>query len=324
MTLGDALRSDRSRNLDVLRVLLAVSVIVSHAWPLAQGPGTSEPLEELTGRSLGGWAVGLFFFLSGLLIAGSAERSGTARFWAARARRILPGLSVALLVTLAIAIASGAVVGFSEMLVWYMRALSLVSIEHRLPEAFAGNPLPELVNGPLWSLFYEVLAYGICACFIRLFGTRKAAVAALLIVSIAGALLHDAIPGRPGVFAPLFAAFSFGMAAYVFREEISLNFRVAVVVLCPAILLPWQLAVGPVGLIALIIMAQIPIVNLRGDPSYGLYIYGWPVSQAIVHLTPGVSPVELAALTVLFTIPLAYLSWHLVERPGLRARRATV
>ena len=229
-----------------------------------------------------------------------------------------------MLVTLAIAIASGAVVGFSEMLVWYMRALSLVSIEHRLPEAFADNPLPELVNGPLWSLFYEVVAYGICACFIRVFGTRKAAVAALLIVSISGALLHDAIPGRPGVFAPLFAAFSFGMAAHVFREEISLNFRVAVVVLCPAILLPWQLAVGPVGLIALIIMAQIPIVNLRGDPSYGLYIYGWPVSQAIVHLTPGVSPVELAALTVLFTIPLAYLSWHLIERPGLRARRATV
>lgn len=173
MTLGDALRSNRSSNLDVLRVLLAVSVIVSHAWPLALGPGTSEPLEELTGRSLGGWAVGLFFFLSGLLIAGSAERSGKVRFWAARARRILPGLSVALLGTLAIALASGAVASFAEMAVWYLRAFSLVSIEYRLPDAFAGNPFPEVVNGPLWSLFYEIVAYGICACLIWVFGSRN-------------------------------------------------------------------------------------------------------------------------------------------------------
>ncbi|MEQ3709236.1 MAG: hypothetical protein ABNH23_07760, partial [Tateyamaria sp.] len=63
---------------------------------------------------------------------------------------------------------------------------------------------------------------------------------------------------------------------------------------------------------------------LRGDTSYGLYIYGWPVSQAIVHLSPGVTPVVLAVVTVLCTIPLAYLSWHLVERPSLSARRAVL
>ncbi|MGB7240699.1 MAG: acyltransferase [Sulfitobacter sp.] len=325
MTLGDALRSERSRNLDLLRVLLAVSVIVSHAWPIAMGPGTSEPLEDLTWRSLGGWAVGLFFFLSGLLIAGSAERSGKVRFWAARARRILPGLSVALLVTLAIALASGAVANFAEMAVWYLRAFSLVSIEHRLPGAFAGNPFPEVVNGPLWSLFYEFAAYGICVCFIWIFGSRNTwMIVALLALSMLGALLHDALSGRLGVFAPLFAAFAFGMATYIYREKIQLNFRVASASLFLAILLPWQLAIGPVGLIALIFVAQIPVVNLRGDPSYGLYIYGWPVSQAIVHLAPGTSPAALAALTVLCTFPIAYLSWHLVEQPSLRARRATV
>jgi peptidoglycan/LPS O-acetylase OafA/YrhL len=267
----------------------------------------------------------LFFFLSGLLIAGSVARSGKASFWAARVRRIFPGLSVALLVTLAIALASGAAAPFSEMALWYLRALSLVSIEHRLPGAFAGNPFPGVVNGPLWSLFYEVVAYGICACFVWIFGTRRPwAVAALLTVAVSGALLHDLIPGRFGVFAPLFAAFAFGMVAYVCREKIRLGAGVAVVCICLAFCLPWQLAVGPVGLFALVLAARVPPVKLQCDPSYGLYIYGWPVSQAIVHLGLGVSPVALAVLAVLATLPLAFLSWHLVERPSLSARRATV
>jgi hypothetical protein len=60
------LPTGRSANLDALRLLLAAAVVVSHAWPLALGPGTAEPLAALTGHALGGWAVGLFFFLSGL------------------------------------------------------------------------------------------------------------------------------------------------------------------------------------------------------------------------------------------------------------------
>ena len=108
MLLNDAMAPGRANNLHALRLGLAAAVVISHAWPLAQGAGTTEPLELLTGHSLGGWAVGLFFFLSGLLIAGSAERSTATRFWLARARRILPGLSVALLVTLALAASTGA------------------------------------------------------------------------------------------------------------------------------------------------------------------------------------------------------------------------
>ena len=67
--------------------------MVSHAWPLAYGAGTPEPLQALSGHSLGGWAVAVFFILSGLLIAQSAARRDIAAFWAARTKRILPGLA---------------------------------------------------------------------------------------------------------------------------------------------------------------------------------------------------------------------------------------
>ena len=90
-TLSRAFAEGRSVNLDALRLMLAAAVVVSHAWPLALGPGTAEPLAALTGHALGGWAVGLFFFLSGLLVTASAERRGARAFWAARARRIVSG-----------------------------------------------------------------------------------------------------------------------------------------------------------------------------------------------------------------------------------------
>lgn len=321
MTFGDALRSDRTQNLNLLRLLLAMAVIVSHAWPLALGPDVLEPLEHLTGRSLGGWAVGIFFFLSGVLITASAERKSLGCFWVARARRIIPGLGVALLVTLALAMASGSSAGIAQSAIWFLRALTLVSIEHRLPEAFAGNPLPEIVNGPLWSLFHEMFAYALCAIFVWVGGTRsKKAVVALVVFAAATSLAQGYLPARLATFAPLFEAFSLGMAAYIWRDRIVLN-SVAVFLVWPlAVLLPAPLALGMVGFGIVALALSVPGVALKSDASYGLYIYGWPVAQMIVALQPGVGPMQLAVLSVLATYPIALLSWHVVEQPSLAKR----
>jgi peptidoglycan/LPS O-acetylase OafA/YrhL len=274
---------------------------------------------------LGGWAIGLFFFISGLLVTGSAERSGKKRFWAARARRIFPGLSISLFGTLAIALACGATAGFSETVVWFARAISLVSIEHRLPEAFAGNPIPEVVNGPLWSLFYEVVAYCICACFVWVVGARsKGAVLALLALAVPGALMHEALPGRLATFSPLLVAFAFGSFCYLHRERVWLNATAVVIYACLTAILPWELAIGPVSMIVITLVMSAPALKLSHDASYGLYIYGWPISQGIVHMLPGIAPVPLAVLAVLCTFPLALLSWCFVERPCLGVRRAVV
>lgn len=179
MTLGEALASDRSRNLDLLRLVLAASVIISHAWSLALSPGTAEPLDWVTSHSLGGWAIGGFFLISGLLVTASAQRSTPRQFRVARARRIMPGVGVVVLVTLALACVSGSSTNVQEAVTWFARVLTLVSNEHRLTEAFVPNPYPEIINGPLWSLFYEVLAYAICAALVWAGGARKTIVAAM-------------------------------------------------------------------------------------------------------------------------------------------------
>jgi peptidoglycan/LPS O-acetylase OafA/YrhL len=323
MTLADALSGPRATNLDALRLILAAAVIVSHAWPLALGPGTPEPLSLATGHALGGWAVLLFFFLSGVLVSGSAERRSFRAFWSARARRLLPGLGAALLVTLALALASGASPSAPEAALWFARALTLVSIEHRLPSAFAGNPYPEVVNGPLWSLFHEVAAYALCVLLVRAGVLRhRAALAAFVTAAAALAVVHDHLPGRLGTFAPLFAAFAAGMAVHSFRARLPITLPAALACLGAAVLLPTPLAAAALGCAALTLALRAPALPLGADVSYGLYIYGWPVAQTILHLRPGLAPAELAALSLAATLPFAIASWHLVERPALRPMRA--
>ncbi len=56
------------------------------------------------------------------------------------------------------------------------------------------------------------------------------------------------------------------------------------------------------------------------DPSYGLYLYAWPVQNLLVARIPGISPWTVAALALAAAIPLGLLSWYLIERPMLRFR----
>jgi len=59
-------------------------------------------------------------------------------------------------------------------------------------------------------------------------------------------------------------------------------------------------------------------VGQKNDYSYGIYIYGWPVTQLLIMWDlhrHGVVTFEVAA--ILATIPFAVLSWWLIERPAM-------
>ena len=57
--------------------------------------------------------------------------------------------------------------------------------------------------------------------------------------------------------------------------------------------------------------------NRCGDYSYGIYIYAWPIQQAVIAAFPQCSvPVHIAAsfgTTLLFAV----LSWRYIEHPAL-------
>ena len=59
------------------------------------------------------------------------------------------------------------------------------------------------------------------------------------------------------------------------------------------------------------------------DPSYGLYLYAWPLQNLLIARIPGISPWAVAALALGAAMPLGLLSWFLIERPMLRFRAGT-
>jgi peptidoglycan/LPS O-acetylase OafA/YrhL len=52
----------------------------------------------------------------------------------------------------------------------------------------------------------------------------------------------------------------------------------------------------------------------RTDISYGTYIYGWPIQQALVALIPGIALSVHLVLSLLLAPIAGLLSWRLVER----------
>ena len=65
------------------------------------------------------------------------------------------------------------------------------------------------------------------------------------------------------------------------------------------------------------VFAQLP--KPKGDYSYGVYIYSFPIQQAVVSLWPRANPYELFGVAVLAIMPCAIASWHMVELPAQKA-----
>jgi peptidoglycan/LPS O-acetylase OafA/YrhL len=60
-----------------------------------------------------------------------------------------------------------------------------------------------------------------------------------------------------------------------------------------------------------------------GDCSYGLYLWGFPIQQTVVHFVPDISPVSLFGVAGSITLVCALLSWHGIEKAALRRRIVT-
>src|SRR3569833_2262835 len=98
-------QSHRSNNLDIMRLMLAAGVLLSHSYELIDGNRSREPLTRIFRTiSLGEFVVDAFFVLSGFVIAMSWDRQpNVRRFMVNRILRIYPGFVVAYLFSVLIA-----------------------------------------------------------------------------------------------------------------------------------------------------------------------------------------------------------------------------
>ncbi|HEX8706602.1 MAG TPA: acyltransferase [Myxococcaceae bacterium] len=328
----------RRNNLDFIRFVAAAGVIFSHAFPLAQGTGTREPLQDFTRgqMTLGLLCVAVFLVISGVLITQSFERTPSlARFTWARVLRIFPGLGVALLLSAFLLgpvlteAPLGAYFSSPEPYLYVLRNFTLYAPQWELPGVFTGNVYPGAVNGSLWTLKYEVGFYLLVA------GLGAAGLLRRW-VALAGWVAAAAVPFVPyvgprlGFWPELYLYFGGGLALYLLRGRVRMSPWVALG--CLAVLgvtaqlgVGFRYAVGSCGAYLVLYLAFLPSrlsgFARHGDFSYGVYIYAFPVQQLVTALLGGRTEWWVnAALSLPGVVALAALSWRLVEQPALRLK----
>lgn len=336
----EPLAHGRDNHFNLLRILAASAVIVSHAFPIALGRGAAEPLTGFMPFSLGSASVKIFFAISGFLVLKSWDRHPKLLdFTVARVLRIFPALAVVALVTAFVAgpifttLPPGAYFANRATLEYAPRAISLYFLSFELPGVFTATPYGDAVNGPLWTLYYETLCYaGIAAAGIVGLLTRRR-FPLLLLLYAAGyvAIRAHLIPGGFTLYAVLSFPFLIGMAVYEYRRLVPAYAGIlAALALLAAAALAFHILAEEACTLAIAYgalwagQAKAPLLlhyNRIGDYSYGVYIYGWPVEQILVTLLPGIAPAALFCLAIPAAVLCGCVSWYVVEKPSLAAKR---
>ena len=128
-----------------------------------------------------------------------------------------------------------------------------------------------------------------------------------------------------------FGFFAAGAVLYLYRDRIPLDDRWAWgagLLLLPLTLSRYTAEPASATLGAYVLFtigtSRLPVVGgwgERNDLSYGLYLYAWPVQQSIQLAFPQISVGTLIVASLAVGLGLAFLSWRLVERPFMRAKR---
>lgn len=321
----------RDNSFDALRILAALTVMVSHAGQVTSGGIDTDLLYRLSGgqMTLGALAVTMFFGMSGSLILASWERRPHAwAFTRARALRLWPALAVVVAVTVGlIGPALSTDPGYWSAPETWAYGQNLLfhqppGGQRFLPGVFETNPLPRVVNGPLWTLEYEVGCY---AALLALGAARLLTRESVTALAVVLAVIVWRVPGaqeQPWLYLPL--AFAVGATLQAWEARLSwrrdLGLAALLLVIAGVTGAELRLLASTFGLYALLSVARSRRLSgwgRWGDPSYGIYLWGMLIQQVVVALGFGLTPAANLLLSVPVTVALAYASWHLVERRAL-------
>jgi len=338
-----ALPAHRLNNFDAVRMVAALTVLVSHQFSLT-GHGEAGLFEV---HSWGGVAVLVFFSISGFLVAQSWDNDPRLHaFMARRLLRVWPALAVAVVLT---ACVLGPLIGSMPWRDYvhdplFRRYFKILRFSNQLflPTGFEGNVLGRVINGSLWTIPIEMKCYVALAVVgaLGLLRPRWRPLLAVLLVAVAAGYLWPA-PWRYGWIVrrdmPLefMLCFAFGMLCHYHRP------RTTGPGAWPLLAAAW--AAGAVAyaahqqVLALVLWVPLtavwagtsswPVVRRLGrfgDVSYGLYIYAFPTQQLMIWLYKDRLPWgAVLLLAIAGTMALAFASWHGVEKHALRWKPRT-
>ncbi|MGG7463940.1 acyltransferase family protein [Plantibacter sp. YIM 135347] len=323
-------------NFAALRMFGALLVLIRHSMILlddqispigAVGPDDIPPL--------GLW---IFFVTAGFLLPASwSRRPHLLRYVSARVLRIFPGLLLALVVT----VLGLGMIATTESPMAYLRdpgtvnhlASNLVlDPNFSLPGVFPANPYPVVVNGALWSLAPLFALYLVVPVFgsIPWRSARVTVWATLFAYSLVAPAVAwvDTSAIIWGSYSDdILRVTAFFCAGVLLRElRVPLSSGIALgagsvfmVILVGFPALAWPVAHVVVPYVIVTIgSASTPVLRAAsryGDPSYGMFLIGFPVQQFLIWAAPELDWVPSILLTVGISAAFGYLLWWTVDIP---------
>ena len=284
----------------------------------------------------------MFFALSGFLVTGSALRTNRLiTFLSLRVLRLLPALLVE--VTLSAVILGGLFTTlplreyFSSDGFFYYFYNVVGDVHMYLPGVFETTSRISAVNANLWTLPWELYCYILMSSIIITSVLNRRLIISCIYVVLTVALLfsslvydYQVVPAKLAGPSLVFY-FITGMMIYLWRDWV----RYKIILFVPAVVFCYVLMMSPRTVflypIALtyvtVFIGLSPIPQFKflksGDYSYGIYLYGMPVTQALIATFPTLKGnlflAVLAALTT--TLAFAVFSWHGVEKHFLKLKR---
>lgn len=340
---GDILDANKGEGpgFHALRLALSLLILFAHSGWVA-GMDTSNDWSGLHGLFLLS-LVPAFFALSGFLVTGSAVRTNAVKpFMALRIIRIVPALSVEVLL-------SALVLGplfttyalrdyVSDVRFWEYFGNIVGRIRFELPGVFEANPVASTVNQNLWTLKPELYCYVLMGLMIG-FGVLRRRVlfaafvaATILLATVAAYTVKFGVTGGNYHWTVVVFYFLVGCLCFQWRDHLKVHWSLFLPALAISLLLmsaPRQLGflVTPFLTYCVIYIGLMPLRLPEAwktlDVSYGIYLYGFPIQQALVAEFGFVhgNGLLLFGLSAPIVIALALLSWLYVEKPFLKVKR---
>jgi peptidoglycan/LPS O-acetylase OafA/YrhL len=333
---------DRRTNLDAVRLIAALGVLIGHGFDLRRGGSII-----LAGIPMSSMCVMVFFVISGWLITASWDRDPRPlHYLRNRVLRIFPALiAVVLATTLVLGPTATTLTTsayFSDPLTWkYLGNAALLTRHASLPGVFTTNPYPTVVNGSLWTLPIEFACYLavplVCLLPVRQRFIAVSAIAVAAITAFYKIPLHVALLSSPAaLWCMLFAFFAAGAAlralAVILGHQRWLRVDMALfVIIAQAFLLAVQPGWGVIAnwlalpyVVMSLSLSSTPVLRRMsrfGDFSYGLYLWAYPVQQVVIWRR--IYPPMWIDLPLVAAIAgcLAALSWFMIENPSLALKR---
>lgn len=315
---------EKSENLQLIRFIAAIAVIYSHSFPLS-GTAARDWLGNLTDGKLdfGALSVSIFFLASGFLIAKSVEKRKGKGFFRARSIKIFPALfflniCVILLGTMFTTYSVQEYI-FHPGTRKYLLNTVLVPV-HNLPGVFTDNAYLPTVNGALWTLPVEFLCYIGTFVLYKLTLWKKERMWFSFPIVAACAVLGTICPGvffsirnilRPMVRPCLL--FFIGICFWVYRIQLEKYVKLRYICIpISGLFITGYFNIINLGMVIFfpfvmfILWYEVrqcsPKISVLGNYSYEIYLWGFPVQQAVIFLHGG----RMSALTnILISVPIS-------------------